>query len=207
MFDEKDIFEIKNSNENFETWISKEFIPNEIKENLKKASILLIPTLGFRDNEKPNFPVGTTELFEYFKRNSPAEVTVDICIGDNLYSELGLYSNYKRLGNFLVSTVALSIFLNILSSYIYDKMIKVEDSKPPIQIINNIDNSVHIDTEPEKKVTKPPKKFMESPKVKFSITVVDSTTGKSKDFHYEGPAKDVEKVTKEIKDFWKDEKN
>lgn len=201
--DDEDKFIVEESKENFETWTSKDFISSEIRESIKSASILIVPTIGFREPNELTFPIGTEDFFQYIKENLPKDFTIDFCINDDDYQELALYSNYRRLGNFLVTTVALGVFLNLLSSYIYDKAIKEDESKPPIQIIN-IDNSKHQTIINSTEETKLPKKFLEAPKVKFSITVVD-TNGTSKDFHYEGPAKDVKNVTEEIKKLWDNE--
>ncbi|QBO59617.1 hypothetical protein [Chryseobacterium salivictor] len=201
--DDEDKFIVEESKENFETWTSKDFISSEIRESIKSASILIVPTIGFREPNELTFPIGTEDFFQYIKENLPENFTIDFCINDDDYQELALYSNYRRLGNFLVTTVALSVFLNLLSSYIYDKAIKEDESKPPIQIIN-IDNSKHQTIINSTEETKLPKKFLEAPKVKFSITVVDRN-GTSKDFHYEGPAKDVKNITEEIKKLWDNE--
>ena len=204
MTEEKDIFKVEQSNENFDTWTAKEFVSEDIRPTLRQASILVVPTLGFRDTNEPTFPVGTEDFLAYFKERLPKEFTIDICVDDEHYQELALHSNYKRIGTFLVSTVALSVFLNILSSYIYDNVIKEEESKPQIQTIN-IDNSTHTTIiNPIPEIPKAPKKFLEPPKVKFTVTVVD-TNGVSKDFHYEGPAKDVKTVTDQIKQLWENE--
>lgn len=203
MKDEEDVFIVQDSNENFETWTSRDFVSEELRESLKSAAILIIPTIGFRRAKEPTFPIGTEEFLQYFQEKLDSEFIIDVCINDDQYQELGLYSNYRRYGNFLVKSAALTVFLNLLSSYIYEKAFSEDESKPPIQIVN-IDNSVHQTTVNPTVETKLPKKYLESPKVKFSITVVDSN-GTSKDFHYEGPAKDVKVVTEQIKQLWADD--
>lgn len=200
MKEEEDIFKVEKSNHNFETWISKDFVSEETKSSLKQASILIVPTIGFRRENEPTFPIGTEDFLNYIQDNLPSEYSIDICIDEEKYHELALYSNYRRLGNFVVTNVALSIFLNLLSSYVYEKAFTEDESKPPIQIVtvdNSIKQTINVST-PEVKL---PKKYLEPPKVKFSITVVDSS-GTSKDFHYEGPAKDVKNVTEQIKKLW-----
>jgi hypothetical protein len=203
MKDEEDVFIVQNSNENFDTWTSRDFVSEELRESLKLASILIIPTIGFRRVNEPTFPIGTEEFLQYFYDKLDSRFTIDVCINDDQYQELALYSNYRRYGNFLVKSAALTIFLNLLSSYIYEKAFSEDESKPPIQIVN-VDNSVHQTNVNSTVETKLPKKYLESPKVKFSVTVVDSN-GTSKDFHYEGPAKDVKAVTEQIKQLWDDD--
>ena len=198
MFEEEDIFEIKPSEENFNTWSNKEFIGDGIRELIANADILLVPTTNFRDSG-PNFPPGTEELLAYLKTNIGGAFNVDICISDEHFSTLSLNSDYKRLGKFLVKKAALPIFITVFSGFILYKITKVEDAKPQITIVNNITvNNNSAIPKPTESVKKTPHKYLEPSKVTFTITVVD-TNGKSIDFHYEGPAKEVNKVTDELK--------
>lgn len=198
MFEEKDIFEIKPSEENFNTWSNKEFIGDDIRELIANADILLVPTTNFRD-AGPNFPPGTEELLSYLKTNIGDAFKIDICINNEHFSTLSLNSDYKRLGKFLVKKAALPVFIAVFSGFILYKITKVEDAKPQITIVNNITvNNNNAIPKPPEPIKKTPHKYLEPSKVTFTITVVD-TNGKSIDFHYEGPAKEVGKVTDELK--------
>ena len=188
---------INDTNENFETWINKEFVTPDLKKLLNTKSILLVPFKNLRDTSNPlMFPIGTETLLAYFKENLPENQTIDICICDEDYQEFAFYSDYKRLGNFLVKSVAIAAFVNVLSSFVYDQYIKEDDTKPQIQIIDKSTNKTinnHISNLTDKK-------YLEPTHIKFSVTIVDSV-GKSKKISYEGPASEIDSVLKSLKDY------
>jgi hypothetical protein len=194
---------IENSTENFETWIAKDFVSDELKPSLHQTSILLVPTIGFRKQNEPTFPVLTEDLYYYFKENLPKEYSVELCIDESKYLEIALHSNYKRIGNFIVKDIVLPIFIGLLVAYITEKYIRPEEAKPHINIVN-IDNSSHT-TIINEDVKPSPKIYLAPTKVTFSVTVVD-TNGTSKEYKYEGEAKDVKVVTEEIKKLWDNDK-
>jgi hypothetical protein len=179
--------EILDSNENFYTWLSRDYITEELKTVLKNSSILIVPFENLRDFDNPLFPIETSNLLRYFQQNLNKELLIDICITDELYTEFGFYNNYKRLGKFLVLKIAIPTFVTILSAYVYDKFIKEEESKPEINVIDNstkmIVNDTHISEVAQKK-------YLQPVQIKFSVTVVD-TSGNSKEIKFEGPAKEI----------------
>lgn len=185
------------SNETLETWINRPYISDNLKTELSTAKILFVPFENLRDFETPLFPLETSDLLRYFKNNVPASIDVDICITDDLYTEFAFYNNYKRLGNFVIVAVAVPIFVGVISSYVYEKFLKEEESKPTINVV---DRSTHVTINaPEiSKITT--KKYLQPTQVKFSVTVVDST-GKSKTIKFEGAAKDIDTALKALKDY------
>lgn len=188
---------VLDSTENFQTWISRDYVTEELKNELQKASVLIVPFENLRDFEKPLFPIETSNILRYFQQNSDKDFTVDICITDELYTEFAFYNNYKRLGKFVVVTVAIPTFVTILSAYVYDKFIKEEESKPEINIIDNstriVVNDTHISTVSQKK-------YLQPVQVKFSVTVVDSL-GNSKEIKFEGPAKEINSALEALKKY------
>lgn len=198
---------ITDSNENFETWLRKDFVTTELKQLLLNVSILIVPFENLRDTPNPLlFPIGTDEILRYFKEKLPEGQLIDICITDEDYQEFVFNNDYKRLGNFIVKEAAIPFFVGILSTFVYDKYIKEDDSKPQILIIDNsthtkIDNSTHITT--NNHISKlANKKYLEPTHIKFSVTVVD-TSGASKNIKYEGPASDIDNFLKSLKEYEK----
>lgn len=190
---------ITETSESFESWLSKDFVTEDLRDTLSKASILIIPFEKLRDTPNPLlFPVGTEDILRYFKEKLSQEHVIDICITDADYQEFVFNSDYKRLGNFLVKSVAVPVFVTILSAYVYDKYIKEDNTKPQIEIIDNSTHTTinnHISTLADKK-------YLEPTHVKFSVTVVD-TTGASKKISFEGPAKDIDTALKALKEYEK----
>jgi hypothetical protein len=112
-----------------------------LKNILSNASILIVPFENLRNTPNPLLlPIGTENILKYFKENLPPEQLIDICISDELYQEFAFYSDYKRLGNFVVKAAAVPVFVAVLSAYVYDRYIKEDNSKPQIEMI---DNSTH----------------------------------------------------------------
>ncbi len=192
-------FTVTDSAENFETWLAKEYVTEDLKEMLSDASILIVPFENLRDTPNPFlFPIATGDILRYFKENLPPEQKIDICITDEAYQEFAFYSDYKRIGNFLVKAVAVPVFVGVLSTYIYEKFIKEDETKPQIQVVDKSTHTVvnnHIST-----VTK--KKFLEPTHIKISVTVVNSI-GKSKNISYEGPAVNFDEALKSLKEYEK----
>ncbi|HHT03506.1 MAG TPA: hypothetical protein GX005_04200 [Bacteroidales bacterium] len=188
---------ITNTTETFENWLEKDFVDEKLRETLSKASILILPFENLRDTKNPlMFPIGTEDILRYFKEKLPDEQLIDICISDELYQEFAFYSDYKRLGNYIVKSVAVPIFVGVMYTYVYDKFIKEDNTKPQIEII---DNSTHI-TVNNHISTLTDKKYLEPTHIKFSVTIVD-TTGSSKNISYEGPASDIDTVLKSLKEY------
>jgi hypothetical protein len=188
---------ITNTTETFESWLEKDFVDEKLRETLAKASILILPFENLRETKNPlMFPIGTEEILRYFKEKLPDEQLIDICISNELYQEFAFYSDYKRLGNFIVKSVAVPIFVGVMYTYVYDKFIKEDNSKPQIEII---DNSNHI-TVNNHISTLTDKTYLEPTHIKFSVTIVD-TTGNSKKISYEGPASDIDSVLKSLKEY------
>lgn len=188
---------IKETSDSFESWLSRDFVSQDLRETLARASILIVPFEKLRDTANPLlFPTGTEDLLRYFQQNLPQEHLIDICISDKDYQEFVFNSDYKRLGNFLVKNIAIPTFVAVLSAYVYDRYVKEDNTKPQIQIIDHstrttINNNIS---------TLADKKYLEPTHVKFSVTVVD-TTGASKKISFEGPAKDIDTALKALKEY------
>lgn len=187
---------ITDATENFRTWLEKSYIDIELKNELSNASILIVPFENLRDSIGPVFPTGTDYLLQYFQKRLPQEISIDICISDSDYQTFEFNNHYRRIGKFVIKSVAIPVFVSIISSYIYDKYIKSDESKPLIQVIDNSSNTTtinHIETLTEKQ-------YLEPTHIDFSVTV-DSIDGTSKTIEYEGPATEIETVLKALKEY------
>lgn len=188
-------FKITDTKENFKTWLEKGYIDIELKNVLSNASILIVPFENLRENIGPVFPTGTDFLLQYFQNRLPQEISIDICISDNDYQTFEFNNHYRKIGKFVIKSVAVPIFISIISAYIYDKYIKSDESKPQIQVIDNSSNTTinHIGTLTDKQ-------YLEPTHIDFSVTV-ESLDGTSKTIEYEGPATEVETVLKALKEY------
>lgn len=187
---------ITDTTENFESWLEKSFIDEELRKILEKASILIVPFENLRNTKISPFPVGTDSILQYFQNHLPEGLTIDICISDEDYQVFEFNNNYRKIGKFVLSSVVVSTFVNIFSSFVYDKFIKPDETKPQIQIIDNSNHSTtinHISTLTDKK-------YLEPTHIEFSVTIV-SSDGTSTNIKFEGPATEIDNVLKALKKY------
>lgn len=169
---------IKDSTHSREEWMEIAGLPEELKETVMDADVLIVPSLI--QNQPKAFMVGTMDLYALLKSHLGDKM--EICIADEDYEEIELNSRTLRLGSFLVVSVALPLFLNLVGNYIYDWLTE------PDPVVKEVDI-------PE---------YQQPATVSFTITVED-TLGKKKEFQYEGPAADYKIVAAEIQKMWNEE--
>lgn len=128
---------INDSEETFSTWISRGFLSDDLRKQLLEADILIVPIEGFGNLTVPVFPVKTEELFHFLKKNLPQDLEVDICIEDNDYKELALHSDLIILAGFVVTQVNLPVLINLVSSYIYQKISQSKSKNIKTSILVN----------------------------------------------------------------------
>ena len=140
---------INDSEENFETWVDREFISDDLRKQLRKADILIVPTESFNRPGVPVFPEKTDELFDFLKRDLPEGLDVDICIEDGDYKGLALYADLVIIPSFVVMYIVLPILLNLVSNYIYQKISKPESRniKTTITVVNENGQSKNLSYE------------------------------------------------------------
>ena len=187
---------VVDATENFRTWLEKSYIDIELKNELSNASILIVPFEDLRDSIGPVFPVGTDSLLQYFKKQLPQGISIDICISDSDYQTFEFNNHYRKIGKFVIKSVAISVFVCVISEYICDKYIKSDESKPQIQVIDNSSTPTtinHISTLTDKQ-------YLEPTHIDFSVTV-EFLDGTSKTIEYEGPATEIKTVLNALKEY------
>ena len=112
---------INDSNETFAAWANRELVPQSLKDRVRLAQVLLIPDLERHPDRRPLFPVGTDSLFSFLQQRIGTE-NVELPLEDSDYAEIALHADVKRLGIFLVNGVVLTLFLNVLANYVYDRI-------------------------------------------------------------------------------------
>lgn len=161
-----------------EEWMDIAGLPEKLRQNVMVADVLIVPSM-LQDLPKV-FMVGTMDLYTILKKNLGDRM--EICIADEDYEEIELNSRTLRLGSFMVVSVALPLFLNLVGNYIYDRLTEPDPVAKEVDV-------------PE---------YQQPATVSFTITVED-TLGKKKEFQYEGPAADYKIVAAEIQKLWNEE--
>ena len=167
--------EIVNSARTREEWIQMVELPEDMKSGVLSADILIVPSL--MSKQPMAFMSGTMDMFAYLQ--SQLGNRVEICIDEEKYVEIELNSRKIRLGKFILKDLALSLFLSILGGYIANQCSRPAEPETVIEM----------------------QEFQKPVEVEFSITVEDST-GKRKEFKYDGPAADYKEVSDEILKQW-----
>jgi hypothetical protein len=137
-FKEHDLI-VEDTNENFEYWLNQPFISEKLKNEIRKSEILLVPQIGFRGLDYPVFPVKTEELFTYLRGKHDGGEKVEICVENENYKEVALHCDLIVIGSFIVTSVAVPILVNLLSSYIKEKLDK-RGSESVIKVSLTIEN-------------------------------------------------------------------
>lgn len=170
-----DNLEIINTTRTREEWIKIVELTESMKSSVLSADILIVPSM--MSKEPMAFMSGTTDLFAYLQ--SQLGDRVEICIDEDKYVEIELNSRKIRLGKFNIKGLALTLFLNILGGYIANQCSRPAAPETVIEV----------------------QEFQKPVEVEFSITVEDST-GRRKEFKYDGPAADYKEVSDEILKLW-----
>lgn len=171
---------VTDSSRSREDWIQLVNLPKELWERVLATDILIVPSMMF---DKPEaFVSGTMELFAYLQ--SRVGDRVEICIADEDYLEIELNARKLRLGKFLIKEIALPVFVGVLGAYIYDNLKVSNNVNPPVEI----------------------QEYQKPTEIDFTIIIEDST-GRRKEFSYDGPAEDYKMVAEEIERLWDEEKN
>lgn len=170
-------YKIIDSNNDFDFWINQDFIPDNLKNDLRNANLLFIPqSFHRRDQEYLTFPVNTEELYNYIIENSQDEIIPNICISSNAYREIALHGYEIYLGSFVVTSIIVPIFISLISEYINRKIYRKNDD-PTININITIVNQDNTAT--EYRIREPYSKFNE---IKNDLLTYDKNgkTGNSK---------------------------
>ena len=111
-------------------------IDTDLKSQVKKASVILMPQEGFRDFIRPVFPVGTSEFLQYLKDKQEGDFTVDIAIDDENYSELALHSELLVLAGLAVRYLAMPILSQAIYDYVKHRLgSSIKDSDVKLDIL------------------------------------------------------------------------
>ncbi len=118
---EKDNILITNVNDSFKMWLNKPYISKELKEDLSKANLLIIPEEKYRDYETPIFPNGTLDLHFYIQDNYKNEICSEICIEDKDYNEIALHDNNIWIATIIIEKILLPLIISVLTNFISSK--------------------------------------------------------------------------------------
>ncbi len=108
----------------FTNVLNKEYVPVHLKEDLKKASALIIPNEGFKDVKKPLFPEGTLDFYKFLKELEYDDTIIDICADDDDFSELELHDDVINIPLLLVNGLAFPAIVGFIILYFENVLFK-----------------------------------------------------------------------------------
>ena len=88
--------------------------------DIDNVDVLLLPYEHFRGGYNILFSEYATEILRYL--NNTKQIKADAPCSDEDFKEIELHDAVIDLGIFLLSGVVLPIFLNLISSFLYDKI-------------------------------------------------------------------------------------
>lgn len=94
--------------------------------HVREADVILLPWHALESMEEPIFPSGTTDLFRFLQ--SAGLGTVSLPVDQTVYQELVMHGKAWRLPTILLSTVALPVFLNVISTQLSNMLPGVRPS-------------------------------------------------------------------------------
>ncbi|CDR30518.1 hypothetical protein Aocu_04450 [Acholeplasma oculi] len=104
--------------------VSSNPIDELVKENVidseLTSNVVIIPdkTYSEKDSVVWTFPEGTEDFYDYLNKHVHLLGAVDIAEGNT--GELQQHNDLLELATIVISTPAISILINVVSSYIYD---------------------------------------------------------------------------------------
>ena len=97
----------------------------ELQKNLQAASVLIIPTDLGREHEGPVFPNTTRDVYQRLREELGESAIVEVAVRDEDYEEFLFHSDDVILPVlFIAREILVSGVVNILASYIYDRLRK-----------------------------------------------------------------------------------
>lgn len=115
-------FIVEETPDSFSSWLARPYISEQLRKQLSKANILILPTEEFRDKSEPLFPEGTEGLYAYFQDNKHESLHIDILVEEENYKEFALHYDLFNVGVFLVVNIVTPIFTGLLTNYIQSKL-------------------------------------------------------------------------------------
>jgi hypothetical protein len=129
-------FDIKKCGITIETVLKDENLSKERFEELKNFKMLALPKKKYHNTEGNFFHSATRDFYLYCRQENPGNY-FDFCTEKKFYKEISLNANELFLGGFIIINIALPIFINLISSFIYKKLTEKNDKVNVDIIVQN----------------------------------------------------------------------
>ena len=121
--DEKFSIEVVDSNLDLAGLVAEMALDDELKKRVAGAKILFLPTDLSPESPVLAFPDSTREIFRYFQTQLNDTLAVEAVVADDNYTEFVFLSETITLPLLYVASITvLPLAVNLLASFIYDKL-------------------------------------------------------------------------------------
>ena len=129
--DEEFSIEVVDSNLDLAGLVAEMALDDDLKERVAGAKILFLPTDLSPENPVFAFPDSTREIFRYFQTQLNDTLAVEAVVADDNYTEFAFLSETITLPLLYVTSITvLPLAINLLGSFIYDKLKTLGVSNP-----------------------------------------------------------------------------
>lgn len=134
ILDDKELFEIRDSDVSFD---NLKGVFGSIEHDVSSVDILAIPVDSKYSESNRVFHNSIGDIYDYFVSESK-DAKFDVYSDDGELEELMLHSDDWWLGSFLLTSVFIPGFVNLITNYIYDVIKAKNDDNISIEVI--VDN-------------------------------------------------------------------
>lgn len=114
---------LESGTESLQTWIKRPFVGDNLRQQLSKANVLVVPNEGYGDRvDLIYFPSGTAELFQFIRESGMENLSVEICIEDADYKEVALHADILIVATFVVTSLIAPLAVDLISEYIKQRL-------------------------------------------------------------------------------------
>ena len=113
---------------------------DELKEQIGRALIVLLPTDLSPEVETHAFPDSSREIFRYFRAQMTVASAIEAPVTDDNYREFALLSDSIILPSlYVASNTVLTLAINLLGSFLFDKL----KARGELNSDNTVESEIH----------------------------------------------------------------
>ena len=100
----------------------KPYVPIELIDEIKSASVLLLPYENFRDKVDYCFPEETYNFYKFILDNTKEKnIKTEICISDEHYKEIELHADTINIPDIIMSNLVFKVIVKTIKHYLFNK--------------------------------------------------------------------------------------
>lgn len=114
---------VEKTGETFEAWLDRPHVNSELRNNLSKANVLIVPSEDRIEGvDSLYFPAGTEELLEVLRDAERPDLSVDICTSDEGYQELARYADWLIIAGMVAQHYVAPVAVALTAIYIEQRL-------------------------------------------------------------------------------------